>query len=114
MVEEIAPLGIELPTVPGLHLADYVLGEVRPPAAPCSLVFEVALPRIVILVRVRHRQIARKDIVEGGYVRRTLNGRVPTQRHDAAARTPDVAQEELEDRRRADDLHALGMMSQAD
>src|SRR5215203_6523706 len=114
MVEEITALGVELLAVPGLHLADYVLGKVRPPAAPGSLVLEVVLPHIVVFVRVRHRQIAREDIVEGGYVRRALDGRVPAQRHDAASGAPDVAEQELEDRRRTDDLHALGMLRPAD
>src|ERR687897_3646262 len=114
MVEEITALGVELLAVPGLHLGDYVLGKVRPPAAPGSLVLEVALPHFVVFVRVRHRQIAREDVVESGYVRRALDGRVPAQRHDAAARTPDVAQEELQDRGRTDDLHALGMLRPAD
>src|SRR5918999_6033094 len=114
MVEEITALGVELLAVPGLHLADYVLGKVRPPAAPGSLVLEVALPRIVVFVRVRHRQIAREDVVEGGYVRRALDGRVPAQRHDAAARTADVPQEELEQRAAADHLHAVGVLRPRD
>ena len=39
---------------------------------------------------------------------------MPAQRHDAAAGPPDVAQQKLQDRRRADDLHALGLVRLAD
>lgn len=38
---------------------------------------------------------------------------VPAQRQDAAARTPDVAEEQLQDRRGADDLGAAGMLREA-
>src|ERR1700704_5569482 len=41
-------------------------------------------------VRVRHRQVAGQDVVEGRYVGRALDRGVPAERHDAAAGTADV------------------------
>ena len=51
--------------------------------------------------RMRHRDVAGQDVVEGRDVRRTLDVRVPTKREDAAAGPPHVAQKELDDRGRA-------------
>ena len=53
-------------------------------------------------LRVRHRDVARQDVVERRDVGRALDGRVAAQREDAAARAADVAEQQLDDRRGAD------------
>src|SRR5438270_448186 len=66
------------------------------------------------LVDVRHRQVAREDVVQGGDVRRALDGRVAAESHHPPARTSYVPQEELQDGRGADDLDALRVLGPAD
>ena len=63
---------------------------------------------------VRHRQVAGQQVEERRDVGRALDGRVAAQREDAAAGPADVAEEELEDRRRADVLHADRVLRPAD
>src|SRR5215208_2547611 len=107
----VAPLGVEGLAVPGLEQAGYVLGEVVPPPRGRRLALHVVVPGVVVHVRVGHRQVAGKDVVEGRYVRRALDRCVPAQCHDPAAGTPYVAQKELQDGGGADDLDALGVLS---
>ena len=61
----------------------------------------------------RHRQISWKDVEERRDVGRALDGRMSAQREDPAARPPDVAEEQLQDRSGADDLHASGVLRPA-
>ena len=65
-------------------------------------------------VGVGHRDVAGEDVVEGRDVRRALDGGVPAQRHDPAARPPDVPEQELDDRRGPDVLHPVGVLGPAD
>ena len=66
------------------------------------------------LMRVRHRQVAREDVVERRDVGRALDRRVPAQRHDPAAGAADVAEQQLDDRGTADVLHADRVLGPAD
>src|SRR5262245_37693363 len=54
----------------------------------------------------RHREVAREQIVERRYVGRALDRGVASQREDAAPGTADVSEQELEDARRSDVLRA--------
>src|SRR5919199_578993 len=76
VVEELAVLDVEVLTVPSLHCAGDVLGEVAIPARIGGLLLYVVLPRVVILVNVRHYQVTGEDVVQGSDVRRALDGRV--------------------------------------
>ena len=67
-----------------------------------------------VVLRVRHRQVARQDVVERRDVGRALDRRVAAQRDDAAAGPPDVAEQELDDRRGADQLDADRVLRPAD
>ena len=64
--------------------------------------------------RMRHRDVARQDVVERRDVRRALDVRVAAQREDAAAGAPDVAEQQLDDRRGADVLDAGRVLRPAD
>ena len=64
--------------------------------------------------RLRHLQIAREDVEDAAHVGRALNVRVAAQRVDAAARSPDVAEQQLQHRRRANDLRAERVLRPAD
>ena len=61
---------------------------------------------VVLAPRVRHRQVAGQQVVERRDVGRALDAGVAAQRQDPAARAADVAEQQLEDRRGADVLHA--------
>src|SRR5207248_11576567 len=77
----------------------------------------VLLDEVVEIVSrrgVRHRDVPRQDVVQGRDVRRALDVRVAAKREDAAAGPPDVAEQQLDDRRRADDLHTGGVLGPAD
>ena len=60
----------------------------------------------MIAQRARLRNIAGQQIVERGNVSRALNAGVAAHRHDAAAGTADVAEQQLQNSRRANHLHA--------
>ena len=66
------------------------------------------------MIGVGHRDVAGEDVVERRDVGRALDAGVAAQGHDAAARPADVAQQRLQDRRRADVLDADGVMGPAD
>ena len=100
--------------VPRLQQADDVLVEVRPPAGRRAMARDVARERRRLGAERRHRQIAGQQVVERRDVGRSLNRRVSAQREDAAAGPADVAEQQLQDRRRADDLHADRMLRESD
>src|SRR5918992_5590696 len=50
-------------------------------------------------------------VVQGGDVGRALDGSVAAQRHDATARTPNVAQQELQQGTGADHLRPIRVLS---
>ncbi len=60
------------------------------------------------------RDIAGQRVVESRDVGRALDGAVAAQSHDPAAGASHVAEQELEDARGADNLHAGGVLSPAD
>ena len=90
----------------GLQQRDDVLVEVRPPALVGGVGGHVVGQRELALARLGHRQVARQQVVERRDVGRALDRRVPAHRHDPAARPAHVAEQQLEDRGRADHLHA--------
>ena len=87
--------------------------------SPTSRVFvpffcDVAGNRLSVGAERRHRQVAGEQVVERRDIGRALNGRVTAQRQDAAARSADVAEQQLKNRRGANDLHAGRMLRPAD
>ena len=60
------------------------------------------------------RQIAGQQVVERGNVGRTLNTGMAAQREDPASRTPDVAEQGLQDTGGANDLNACRVLRPAD
>ena len=65
-------------------------------------------------VGVGHREVAGQDVVQRRDVGRALDGGVPAQGHDPAAGPADVAEQQLDDRRGADVLHADRVLGPAD
>ena len=100
--------------VPRLEQRDRVLVEVRPPASRRTMRGEVSVERRIGDAERRHGEIARQQIVERRDVGGALNRGVAAERQDAAARPSDVAEEQLQDRCRADDLHAGRVLREAD
>ena len=85
------------------------------PQKPLGAVFSSRnRSRLVVRVRVRHRDVAGEDVVQRRDVGRALDRRVAAQREDAAAGAADVAEQQLDDRRGADDLHADRVLRPAD
>ncbi len=68
----------------------------------------------VVHARLGHRQIAGQQVEQRGDVGGALDGGVAAQRHDAAARAPDVAHQQLQNRCGADELGAQGVLRPAD
>ena len=99
---------------PRLEQADHEFGEVDPVARRADLGGDVIRQRVVLLQRARHVEIAGQEVVERGDVGRPLDRRVPAEREDAAPRPADVAEQQLQDRRRADGLHAGRVLGPAD
>ena len=105
--------GVEHPAVlprrgvaePRLEEGDRVLRELAPPPRLRVVELQVLLEAGVRL-RLRHREVAGEEVVEGRDVRRPLDRSVAAQGEDAAPRPADVAEQELEDRGGADVLHA--------
>ena len=98
-----------------LQQRDDVLVEVEPPTFFRFVFLDVRLQRRRVFGALRrHRQISGQDVVERRNVGRSLNRRMTAQREDAAAGTSDVAEEKLQDRCGANDLHAGRMLRPAD
>ena len=95
-----------------LEQADDVFVEVEPPAGGGLVAFDIGSEALFIFLR--HGQISGQKVKERGDVGRSLNRCVPAKGEDPAARPPDVAEEQLQDRGGADDLHACGMLRPAD
>ena len=74
----IAPLvvGPRVIAVPRPQETHRVLRKVRPPPGPRVLRLQVVVERSVLLVRLRLRQIAGQEVVEGRNVGRALDARV--------------------------------------
>src|ERR671937_324325 len=100
--------------VPGLQERDQVAAAVRPPAGRGEGVGAVAGQVLVTTARVRHAHVAGQQVVERRYVGGALYRRVPAQRRDDAAGPPDVAEQELQDRGRPNDLHTGRVLRPAD
>src|SRR5438067_1083719 len=98
--------------VPGAHQRDEVSGEIGPEPGSRRVGLHVLVESR--MHGVRHRDVAGEQVEERGDVRRSLERRVTAQRHDAAAGPPHVAEQQLDDRGRADVLHADGVLRPAD
>ena len=61
-----------------------------------------------------HRQVTRENVVERGNIRRALNGRMPAQRQNASTWPANISEKQLQNRRRANDLHSFGVLRPAD
>ena len=113
VVEAVLVAGVGVLAPPRLEQAGRVRLHVAPEAAGRGVQLEEPL-EAVVRVRVRHRDVAGEDVVERRDVGRPLDRRVAAQREDAAAGAADVAQQQLDDRGGADDLHADGVLRPAD
>ena len=95
-----------------LEQADRVGPHVGPVALARAVRLDVRVEALVP-VRVRHRQVPGQQVEQRRDVAGALDARVAAQRQDAAAGPADVAQEQLEDGRAADVLHADGVLRPA-
>src|SRR5437588_12973373 len=59
------------------------------------------------------RHVPGQEIVQRRHIGRTLNGGMPAQGHNASARTPNIAEQQLDDGGGADNLHALRLLGPA-
>src|SRR3982750_4319435 len=75
---------------------------------------DVVAVLISLGIEERHRQISRQNVVERRDVRRALYRRMSAQRQDSTTRTTNVSQQHLQDRRRADDLHAVRVLRESE
>ena len=81
----------------------------------CALVLlDVALEVVRVLLEERHGQIAGQNVVQRGNIGGTLNRSVSAQRQNAAAGPSDISEQQLQNRRGADDLHAVRVLRPAD
>ena len=90
--------------VPRLEQADDVLAEVGPVAGGHAVVRDVGIQRIMGPVGRGLGQIAGQDVVQGPDVRRALDAGMASHGQDAATRTADVAEQELQDAPGSDHL----------
>ncbi len=100
--------------VPRLEQRDGVVVEVCPPTRGRSMRADISVERGIVRAERRHGQVARQDVEERRDVGRALNRRMAAQREDAAAGTPDVTEQQLQDRCRPDDLHPGRVLREAD
>ena len=98
---------------PRLQQADQVGVHLPPPTRLGRPGLDVRVDAAVVL-GMRHRHVAGEDVVERRDVGRALDRRVPAEGEDAAAGPADVAEQHLDDRRRADVLDADGVLRPAD
>ena len=113
VVEAVVVVGGRGSAEPGLQQADRVGVHVAPVAGLGRVHLEEVLERLV-RVRVRHRDVAGEDVVERRDVGRALDRGMTAQRHDPAAGTAHVAEQQLDDRCGPDVLDADGVLGPAD
>jgi len=94
---------------PRFEQTDDVLVHVAPVAGSRAVGLDVVF-QIDVRVRVRHWQIAGQQIEKRWNIGRALYRSMPAQREDAAARAPDISQQQLDDRCAADRLDACRML----
>ncbi len=99
--------------VPRLEQADDILAEVGPVAGGHTVVRDVGIQRVMVPVGRGLRQIAGQDVIQGADVRRALDAGMTSHGQDTAARTADVAEQELQDAPGTDHLRARGMLGPA-
>src|SRR5919197_4362458 len=93
-----------------LQVADHELRLIRVVRGRRGLGRQVLLERLMSLRDRWMRHVAGDRVVQRGVIRAALDAAVTAQRQDAAARTTDVAQQLLQDARRANDLYADGVL----
>ncbi len=94
--------------------ADHELFEMDPVAGRQALVLDILIERVMRRVGSRLGQIPRQQIVQRRDVRGPLNAGVAAQGHDPPAGSAHVAEQSLQNARRADDLHARRVHGPAD
>src|SRR6202040_151212 len=99
--------------VVSLHLAHEILVEVEPPAGFGFVVVEISSQVAGVFFKDRHGYVTRENVVERRDIRGALNRSMAAQRENPAAWTADIAEEQLQDGCRANDLHAVGMLRPA-
>src|ERR1700676_1489832 len=97
-------------SVISLHQTDEVAWIIIPEPGRFGLMRKVLAQRFLAAVAARHRQVTGQNIVERRNISRTLDRGVTAQREDAATRPADVAEQQLQNRRSANDLNAFGML----
>src|SRR4029453_6186307 len=95
-----------------LQRAHEVLRVIRPEAGLFRVVSEIMVKSLVALTR--HGQIPGENVVERRNIGGALDRSMTAQRQNPAARPADVSKQQLQNRSRANDLHALGMLRPAD
>src|SRR5579862_3145926 len=83
-------------TEPRLQKADHILVDVAPKAGFRAFGFDKVL-QVAVRLCMGHWDVARQKVEERRNVGRSLDRGVAAQRENAAARTSDVAEQELED-----------------
>src|SRR6266852_8822076 len=87
--------------------ADEVGWKIMPETSWLCLTRQVIAQRRFAAIAAGHWQITRQSIVERWNVGRALDRRVTTQGQDSAARATDIPEQQLQDRRGANDLNAF-------
>src|SRR5438477_3895339 len=85
-----------------------ILRVVGPEAGFFCVLIKILLKRFIALAR--HRKIPGKNVVERWNISGTLNRSVAAQREYATTGATDISQQQLQNRRRANDLHTFGML----
>ena len=99
--------------VPGLQQGDHEFRKVGPVPAPDRRLAHVLLQGGVAFESGRVGQVPGQQVEQGGYVGRSLDRRVSTQRHDPASGPAHVSQQQLQDAGGADDLRAKALLRPA-
>src|SRR5260221_12258367 len=97
-------------TVPCLHQAHKVLRIVHPPASILAVVLHIRLKVVLLAQCTGHEQVARQHIVECRNIGGSLDVGMAAQGQDAAARSPYVAQQELQNACGANHLYPSRML----
>ena len=95
-----------------LERADQVLRVIRPETGFFCVVIQILLERLVAFTR--HGEITGQNIVQRRDISRTLDRSVTAQCENSAAGPADISKQQLQNRSRANDLHAFGMLCPSD
>ena len=99
-------------TVVRLECTHDVFRIVRPEASFFRVVIEILLKRVIAFAR--HREIAGQNVVQRRNIGRSLDRRMTPERKNPAAGPANISKQQLQNRGRANDLHAFRMLSPTD